>query len=123
MTKDNKITIEKVLAKKKLIDDIKTFHSDYFDCEIDIEKISADTILEIMKKENVAEIELYKEIIYHSCPFFRQKELHGTLKIKDPLQAVGACYDDNCYEILELGNLILSKYGFTTEQVKKVKKQ
>ena len=53
MTQNNKITIEKVLAKKKLTEEINVYKSNYFDCEIDIDKINADTILDIMKKENI----------------------------------------------------------------------
>lgn len=123
MTQNNKITIEKVLAKKKLTEEINVYKSNYFDCEIDIDKINADTILDIMKKENIEEIEQYKELIYHSCPFFRDKELHENLDVKDPMDAVSACYGDNICEILELGNLILKKYGFTIDKVEKVKKQ
>ena len=121
--KVEKITVAKVLAKKKLVKEINVFYSDFFDCEIDIEKIQADTITNIMAKENVEELEQYKELIYHSCPFFRQKELHEELEIKDPLDAVGACYGDNICEIYQLGNLILKKYGFTSEKAERVKKQ
>ncbi len=118
-----KITIEQVLKRKKLLGEINIYHSSLFDADIEIEKIKPETVISVMNKENTDEIEQYKELIYHSCPFFRQKELHEKFNIKNPIDAVSECFGDNYCEILELGNLILRRYGFTAEKVEKVKKQ
>lgn len=120
---NKKITIDDILKKKKLVQEKNVFYSTYFKKEIDIEKIPYEKILEIMAAETDDEISKYIELIYLSCPFFRSKEVHEALDVKIPTDVIAACYGDNICEILELGNLILSKYGFTEEKLEKVKKQ
>ena len=118
----NKISIEDVLNKKKLIEKDTHYFSTYFNREIDIERIDKQAVIDLMA-ESEDEILKYQKLIYLSCPFFRNKELHEALEINDPYDSVSACYDDNICEIIELGNIILKRYGFTADKVERIKKQ
>ena len=118
----SKITIEDVLKKKKLIEqEQKTYHSSYFNADIDIISINPEQIIDIMQ-EKTDQISQYCKLIYLSCPFFAQKELQEQLNVADPFDTVRAVYDDNICEIFEIGNLIMARYGFTTDKVEAVKK-
>ena len=117
-----KVTIEDILKKKGLIkEEQRIFYSNMFEGEIEIKSINAEEVLEIMSEEN-SEITKYQKLIYLSCPFFADKNLQEQLNVKDPFDTVKAVYGDNICEVLELGNVILSRYGFTRDKVENVKK-
>lgn len=124
MTKGKKqeITIADVLAKKKLIKDYSVYHSNYFDRDFNIDKISPDKVVSIMNNTNSTEFEKYTELIYNSCSFFRAKELQRELEIDNPYDVIEAVFNDNYAEIFELGNTILKKYGFIGDKVEEIKK-
>lgn len=123
MTTKNKnaITIDDVLAKKKLLGKYDKYYSNYFGKEFEITKLNPDKIIEVMNGDG-DEYEKYSKLIYLSCPFFRGKELQRELEIENPYDTVGAVFNDNYAEIFELGNLILARYGFTEDKVERVKK-
>lgn len=124
MTKGKKqeITIADVLAKKKLIKDYSVYHSNYFDRDFNIDKVSPDKVVSIMNNTNSTEFEKYTELIYNSCSFFRAKELQRELEIDNPYDVIEAVFNDNYAEIFELGNTILKKYGFIGDKVEEIKK-
>lgn len=124
MTKGKKqeITIADVLAKKKIIKDYSVYHSNYFDRDFNIDKISPDKVVSIMNNTNSTEFEKYTELIYNSCSFFRAKELQRELEIDNPYDVIEAVFNDNYAEIFELGNTILKKYGFIGDKVEEIKK-
>ena len=117
----SKITVETVLKKKKLLEVQKQYHSDFFDADIEIVSIDPDIIIDILN-EKTDQTTQYCKLIYQSCPFFAQKDLQDALEVKDPFDTVKAVYGDNICEIFELGNVIMARYGFTTDKVEKVKK-
>lgn len=118
-----KLTIDAVLKKKKLIEkEQSSYHSSYFDADIDIISINPEEIIDIMQ-EKTDQITQYCKLVYLSCPFFAQKELQDELNVADPFDTVRAVYDDNICEIFEIGNIIMARYGFTKDKVETVKKQ
>lgn len=122
-----KITIEDVLKKKQLIsvDEIKPFHSDVFDAEIDIDDVDVQTILNIIENADASEpLRADDELIYTCCPFFRSKELQDQLGVKDPIETIRAVYGRNIAEPALLVKYILSHYGIDFQTgVKAIKKQ
>lgn len=118
---DNLITMSDVMARRGLKEDYSVFHSQIFDKDFKIDKIKPSVITDIMKTDD-EEYEKYKQLIYNSCSFFRQKELLKEFDCEIPYDVVSELLEDNYAEIFEFGNLILKKYGFTQDRLEKVKK-
>ena len=121
-TKSDVLSISDILAKKGVSEDFSFYYSEFFSKKIEIEKIPASKIIEIMNKEEGDEYEKYSQLIYVSCPLFRAKELIKELEVDNPYDVVGLAFNDNYAEIFELGNKILRRYGFTSDRLDKVKK-
>lgn len=125
MTKETKnsnlITMSDVLARKGLKEDYSSYYSQLFNKDFKIDKIKPSVIMQIMQTDN-DEYEKYKQLIYNSCSFFRQKELLKEFECEIPYDVVTEIFEDNYAEIFEFGNLILKKYGFTSDRLEKVKK-
>ena len=122
-TKTNKITIDDILQKKKLVKDYSVFKSKYFGKEFELETIKPAQLVEIMNSDE-DEITRYCKLIYNSCSFFRKKELIEALEVEIPYLTVAETFGDNYAGLFEFGNFIMEKYGFIDEEtVNKVKKQ
>lgn len=121
--KTNKITIDDILQKKKLVKDYSVFKSKYFGKDFELETIKPAQLVEIMNSDE-DEITRYCKLIYNSCPFFRQKELIEALEAEIPYTTVSKAFGNNYAGLFEFGNFIMEKYGFLDEEtVNKVKKQ
>ena len=122
-TKTNKITIDDILQKKKLVKDYSVFKSKFFGKDFELETIKPAQLVEIMNSDE-DEITRYCKLIYNSCSFFRQKELIEALEVEIPYLTVAETFGDNYAGLFEFGNFIMEKYGFIDEEtVNKVKKQ
>ena len=122
-TKINKITIDDILQKKKLVKDYSVFKSKFFGKDFELETIKPAQLVEIMNSDE-DEITRYCKLIYNSCSFFRQKELIEALEVEIPYLTVAETFGDNYAGLFEFGNFIMEKYGFIDEEtVNKVKKQ
>ena len=75
-----------------------------------------------MNNPESSEYEKYTQLIYLSCPIFRAKELHKDYEVENPYDIVDKVFNNQYAEVFEFGNLILRKYGFTSDRVEKVKK-
>ena len=124
MTKKNEkngLTVDEILARRKAVKDYSVFHSELFDTDFELNKLVPADIVSIMQNDG-DEYEKYGQLIYNSCPFFRQKELAEKLEVENPYDVPLALYGDNYAELLIFGNFILERYGFTADRLDKVKK-
>ena len=120
-TKTTTITIDEILARRQAVKDYSVFHSDLFNTDFELTKLLPADIVSIMQTDG-DEYEKYGQLIYNSCPFFRQKELMEKLEVENPYDVPLALYGDNYAELLMFGNFILERYGFTADRLDKVKK-
>ena len=122
---DNKLTIEKILEKKQLLDETvnKPYYSEFFGCEIDIEAHSVEKVSEIINKEYDTPLRADLELIYTFCPVFRSHKLHEEYEVKDPIDIVELALGHNMQEINGLAKAIMKRYGFDVDKVEAVKKQ
>lgn len=121
---ENKLTIEKILTKKKIIEETtqKPYQSDFFGAEIDIEMHSADKVAEILNKQYDTAFRGDLELIYAFCPIFRSKKLQEELEINDPVDTVSVAFSHNIQEISNLAKEIVKRYGFDVNKVEEIKK-
>lgn len=122
---DNKLTIEKILEKKKLLEETINipYYSDYFGCEIEIEEHSVEKISTIISKEYDTPLRADLTLIYEFCPIFRSKKLHEEYEVKDPVDVIELALGHNIKEINSLAKAIMKRYGFDTDKVEELKKQ
>lgn len=122
-----KLTVEDILAQKKLIDKKanQNFYSKVFNAEIEVKDAKADSITEILSDSSEGEFRRYLKLIYLCCPIFKSEELRNSFDgIKEPYDIIERVFGNNLNEIMQLGNFILTKYGFLDEDLlKDVKKQ
>ena len=117
----NTITIDELLARRKAVKDYSVFHSDLFNTDFKLEKMTPSDIATIMSSDD-EEYPKYAQLIYKSCPYFRQKELIEKLGVENPYDVPLELYGDNYAELFMFGNFILERYGFTLDRLEKVKK-
>jgi len=117
MTK--KLTIENILAKKKIIEKKakENYYSKFFDAEIEVKEVNKDSILEIIGDSGEGEYRRYQKLIYLCCPIFKDDELRKNYEVKEPYDIIDKVFGDNISEVMNLGNFILSKYGFIDEEL------
>lgn len=120
-TKTTTITIDELLARRQAVKDYSVFHSELFNTDFELEKLSASDVANIMQTDG-DEYEKYGQLIYNSCPYFRQKELIEKLEVENPYEVPEALYGDNYAEFFIFGNFILERYGFTPDRLEKIKK-
>lgn len=122
-----KLTVEDILAQKKLIDKKanQNFYSKVFNAEIEVKDAKADSITEILSDSSEGEFRRYLKLIYLCCPIFKSEELRNSFDgIKEPYDIIERVFGNNLNEIMQLGNFILTKYGFLDEDLlKDIKKQ
>lgn len=115
------LTVDELLARKKAVADYSKFYSKMFDTHFEVEKLKPSDIITIMQTDG-DEYEKYGQLIYSSCPYFRQKELIDKLGVENPYDVPEALYGDNYAELYEFGNFILARYGFSPDRLNRVKK-
>ena len=126
MTKIKKITIDDVLAQKKL----KKAHEMFYDSDvlcgrIDFERINANKVLDIMSDVNAGNLDIFDAcmyIIYLSVPMFRNKEVIEDNKGESPYKVVAEIFNDNIIDISAFAQKIFAIYGVDDEAVKTLKK-
>ena len=122
-----KLTVEDILAQKKLIDKKanQNFYSKVFNAEIEVKNTKADSITEILWNNSDSEFRRYLKLIYLCCPIFKSEELRNSFdNIKEPYDIIERVFGNNLNEIIQLGNFIMTKYGFLDEDLlKSIKKQ
>ena len=128
MTKKNKIlTAKDFLQKKKIIEENTNnlFTSKIFDGDIMVsEEIPPSEIMEIMSDDSLTEYEQYVRLVYTCCPIFKDEDFRQDLEMKEPYDVVKNVFKRTGAEVYELGNFILTLYGFLdADLVEKVKKQ
>lgn len=115
-----KLTVEDILAQKKLIDKKanQNFYSKVFNAEIEVKDAKADSITEILSDSSEGEFRRYLKLIYLCCPIFKSEELRNSFDgIKEPYDIIECVFGTNINEIMQLGNFILAKYGFLDEDL------
>lgn len=115
-----KLTVEDILAQKKLIDKKanQNFYSKVFNAEIEVKDAKADSITEILSDSSEGEFRRYLKLIYLCCPIFKSEELRNSFdNIKEPYDIIECVFGTNINEIMQLGNFILAKYGFLDEDL------
>ena len=121
-----KLTVDDILAKKKIIDKKanENFYSKIFDAEIEVNNAKADSITDILSDSTDGEFRRYLKLIYLCCPIFKSEELRKNFDdLKEPYDIIERVFGNNLNEIMQLGNFILKKYGFLDEDlVEKIKK-
>lgn len=127
MKKNNKLTIEKILERKKIIDtdfNIKAYYSALLDAEIDVEDNKQEQILDIISEQEESQYKRYIRLIYECCPIFKLANENKIYEVKEPYDIVSLVLENNMNEIIALGNFIMKKYGFLDEDlIDRIKKQ
>jgi len=127
MTKNKKLTIEKILARKNLIDkdlNKNTYYSALLDSDIDVEENRQEQILDIISEQEESQYKRYIRLIYACCPIFKLANENKVYEVKEPYDIVPLVLENNMSEIIALGNFIMKKYGFLDDDmVEKIKKQ
>lgn len=126
MKKAEKLTIDKILQKKAILEtaETKSYYSKFFDAEIDIEDLPLKKISDIVSKDygdNPLRADF--ELIYASCPILRNKQLKEKYEIEDPIDIVEVVFDHNAGEIQGLAKAILRRYGLESDKADTIKKQ
>lgn len=117
------VTTEMFLAKKKVIDEKpEPFYSATFGGYIEIENTHGDAFVESL---NSSEDKAYlnSRIIYENCPQFRDSVLLEEYGIKDPYDLPRVMYGSKVVEFYQLGDAILSIYGYNSDVVEQTKKK
>ena len=121
-----KATIEALLARKdKDVLKTKEVHVPALDMDFVVEKKPLSVVAGFFDDMRAdmsfsKSIEIYKELIYTCVPLFHDKKLQEAYNCAEPYDVVPAVFDDNVMAIQDLGNEILSLYGFD-ELIQQVK--
>lgn len=121
-----KLTIEKILEKKHIIETTnkKPYYSEFFNAEIEIEEHPLKKVSEIITKEYQEDsLRADYELIYAFCPIFRNKKLHEEYEVQDPIDIIELVFNHNLGAIQDLAKAILTRYGLESEKVEEIKKQ
>ena len=123
MTNKN-VTIEMILEKKGLIQNTPNpFCSKFFNGNIVVENTHPQAFMQALANVQGDETYAYSRLIYENCPIFREKQLLKEFEVDDPYLLPKKVYGSNIVEFLELGNYILSLYGYDNETVQNIKKK
>lgn len=124
--KAEKLTIEKILEKKHILEstDKKPYYCKFFGAEIDIEEHSLKKVSEIVSKDYGEDsLRADFELIYAFCPIFRNKKLHEEYNVQDPIDIIELVFNHNLGAIQDLAKAILRRYGLESDKVQEIKKQ
>lgn len=124
--KNEKLTIEKILEKKRIIEteENKPYYSEFFGAEIVIENHPLKKVSEIVSKDYGEDsLRADFELIYAFCPIFRNKKLHEEYEVQDPIDIIELVFNHNLGAIQDLAKAILKRYGLEVDKVQEIKKQ
>lgn len=117
-------TTEMLLAKKGLIEkDPDPFYSELLDAMIVVENTHAESFAEMISQGVNNETYGMSRLIYENCPLFRDPKLLEEYNVEDPYLLPKTFYGSNIVEFLQLGNYILTIYGYNDGRVKNIKKK
>lgn len=123
-TKNKVVTTEMILAKKGLVEQApKPFYSELFGGDIVVENTHPESFTQTIATAQNDEIYAYSKLIYENCPLFREKALLQEYELDDPYLLAKKVYGANIVEMLQLGNYILSIYGYRAESLEQIKKK
>ena len=117
MTK-NKATLADLIARKqqgkmdKL--QVKYYHSETLDMDIEVRKIPLKKYMEILESlDDETSIEGMNNIIYHMCPMFRigAKEAMEVYKVDEPTELPAAVLEEQLNEMGDICEIANSFYG------------
>lgn len=121
-----KKTLTSFLTQKNVIKEKKlTYESEELDGIIELKKVNPSKIVNIISDASAGvetEYTTFLRLIYESVPLFKEKELIEKYPVTEPFEIVDKVFDTNLKEIYELGNQILSLYGFAQEVQADIKK-
>lgn len=117
-----KATLDDLLARKsqamqaRMI--IKQIDVPLLGMSLTVEKIPLSRVLGLIDKYNgddslSSKFELYKELIYLSCPMLQNKELQEAYEVADPLDIITVLLEQNLGAITKLGDEISEMYGLS----------
>lgn len=117
MNKQNtkKLTLEdfinKKISKDNKINKTKEIYVESMDGYLTAKMLSEDKILELLDLSTddgpfSDQVELNKQLVYHTIPYLQSTELHTALDITDPLDIVSAIFSIG--EITALSNELLT---------------
>lgn len=117
-----KATLDDLLARKsqamqaRMI--IKQIDVPLLGMSLTVEKLPLSRVLGLIDKYNgddslSGKFELYKELIYLSCPMLQNKELQEAYEVADPLDIITVLLEQNLGAITKLGDEISEMYGLS----------
>lgn len=117
------VTTEMFLAKKKVLEEKpEPFFSNVFGAYLEIENTHGTAFIRTLALDGDRDY-LNSRLIYENCPQFRDNKLLDEYEVKDPYDLPRVMYGSQVVEFYELGDRILSVYGYTEDKVKQIKKK
>lgn len=118
-----RITLEQLLEKKLDVnaDKEKEYYSEELGGLLVFSRIRPDKVSDLMGQlaAGGSQYAVYQQLIYESCPLFKNKELVLKCGVAEPFSVVDKVLSSNLAEVYEIGNMLLEWYGFKLD----VKKQ
>ena len=117
------LTAEALLKKKDIISGINNteYYSNFLNGVIKIDRLPSEQVCEIMQNEDKTYFERQCELIYMSCPCFRDENLIKGYDATMPYNVVDEIFKSHLNELAELCEIVLGLYGFSNagEEIKK----
>ena len=115
------LTAEKFLERKKIIDENHakqlTYYSELLGGNIDIDaNVDVSEITDLINQQELSESERYVRLVYTCCPIFKAPEFRNAYDIKEPYDVVRESFKGLGVTLFELGNQILTVYGFMDDK-------
>lgn len=92
---------------------VKFYHSELLDMEIEVRKIPLSQYLELAEEVEDGAIEAMNKMIFECCPMFREntKEAMEVYEVSTPTDLPSAILEDQLNEINGIIEIINSFYG------------
>lgn len=118
------LTAEALLKKKDIINGQEEieYYSKFLNGTIKINRLPAQQVCEIMQDDSKTYYERQSELIYMSCPCFRDEKLIKGYDVTLPYNIVEKIFAANLLEFASLCETVLNLYGLA-DAGEKVKKQ
>ena len=117
------LTAEALLKKKDIISGIDNteYYSNFLNGVIKIDRLPSQQVCEILQNEDKTDYERQCELIYMSCPCFRDENLIKGYEATLPYDVIDKIFEANLGEFAELCKIVLGLYGFLNagEEIKK----
>lgn len=118
-----KITPEQLLEKKLEVDanKEKEYYSEELGGLLVFNRIRPDKVSDLIGQlvAGGSQYAVFQQLIYESCPLFKNKELILKCGVAEPFEVVNKVLNSNIAEVYEIGNMLLGWYGFKLD----IKKQ